>query len=204
MTLHGFPGETNSIESFEELGRQFLTQLMASRKCRRPSVYLLTVKQLEDESLKAYLTRFNKEKMTTDQDEKIMLAALLEGVWPRSPFMAELARKTPSTLQEFMDKVDDFINAEDTLIALTTQPERRSERETKGGQRKDRDGEQKAKSDQQESRQDGNVRRHNDGYVHYLEKTKEEEPTENKWQIEKYCTYRKTRGHRTEDCYNLK
>lgn len=40
-------------------------------------------------------------------------------VWPRNSFMAELARKTPTTLLEFMDQADGFINAEDTLWALT-------------------------------------------------------------------------------------
>ncbi|XP_035545937.1 uncharacterized protein LOC118348424 [Juglans regia] len=140
--------QPNFIESFEKLGLQFLTMLMASRKSRRPTAYLLTVKQREDESLKEYLTRFNKTKMTADdQYEKIMLAALLGGVWPRHPFMAELARKTPSILREFMDRTDDFVNAEDTLIALTTQQER-SEWEHKGGQKKDRDGGPKAKKDQ--------------------------------------------------------
>ncbi|XP_040988989.1 uncharacterized protein LOC121236611 [Juglans microcarpa x Juglans regia] len=111
---------------------------MASRRRMRLTAYLLTVKQREDESLKAYLTRFNKEKMTADnQDEKIMLAALLGGIWPRSPFVAELAKKTPSTLREYIDMADDFVNIEDTLITLTTQPERMSEWELKGGQRKD-------------------------------------------------------------------
>lgn len=33
--------------------------------------------------------------------------------------MTELARKTPMKLQEFMDRVDGFINAEDTLRVLT-------------------------------------------------------------------------------------
>ncbi|XP_041017884.1 cysteine-rich receptor-like protein kinase 15 [Juglans microcarpa x Juglans regia] len=57
-----------------------------------------------------------KECMTTDdQDEKITLAALLERVWPRSQFMAELARKTLVALREFMDQVDNFINAMNTL-----------------------------------------------------------------------------------------
>lgn len=39
-----------------------------------------------------------------DQDEKITLAALLGGIWPRSPFMAKLVRRTPKTLREFMDR----------------------------------------------------------------------------------------------------
>ncbi|XP_042944641.1 uncharacterized protein LOC122278527 [Carya illinoinensis] len=83
------------------------------------AAYLLTIKQKEGESLKAYLSKFNKERLTTDdQDEKITLAALLGGIWPRSPFITELVRKTPSTLREFMDRADDYVNAEDMLQAL--------------------------------------------------------------------------------------
>ncbi|XP_040988994.1 uncharacterized protein LOC121236616 [Juglans microcarpa x Juglans regia] len=137
MTLHGFPGEVaciafplilkglarvwfkslapGSIDSFRELARMFLTQFIACRRRKHPATYLFTIKQAEDEGLKAYLSKFNKECMTTnDQDKKITLAVLLGGVWPRSQFMAELAR-TPATLQDFMDQVDKFINPEDTL-----------------------------------------------------------------------------------------
>ncbi|KAF5458728.1 hypothetical protein F2P56_022738 [Juglans regia] len=126
MTLSGFPGEVacrafrlmlkgiargwfgtlrpGSINNFEELAKQFLTQFMTSRRHCKPSAYLLTVKQKERENLKTYLMHFNKERLTTnDQDEKITLAALLGGIWPRSPLMVELARRTPSTLREFMD-----------------------------------------------------------------------------------------------------
>lgn len=134
ITLHGFPKEIayrsfpltlkgatrawftslapNSIYSFEDLARLFIMQFMASRKRRHPEDYLLTIKQQEDESLKAYLARFNKERMSTDeQEEKIILAAFLGSIWPQHPFMAELARKTHTTLQEFMDQADQFINA---------------------------------------------------------------------------------------------
>lgn len=69
--------------------------------------------------MKTYLTCFNKERlMMDDQDEKITLAILLGGIWPCNPFMAELARMTPSTLREFMDMADDFVNTENTLQAL--------------------------------------------------------------------------------------
>lgn len=70
--------------------------------------------------MKTYLAHFNKERMMADdQDEKIMLVALLGGIWPTSPFLVKLARKTPFTLREFMDKANDFVNAKYTLIALT-------------------------------------------------------------------------------------
>lgn len=56
---------------------------------------------------------------TDDQDEKITLATLLGGIWPWNPFMAELVRRTPTTLWELMDKADGFINADDTFWSLT-------------------------------------------------------------------------------------
>lgn len=55
---------------------------MASR--RKPITYLPTTKQMEDESLKVYLTHFNKECMiSNDQDEKITLVALLGEICSR-------------------------------------------------------------------------------------------------------------------------
>lgn len=66
--------------------------------------------------MKVYLAYFNKKRlMTDDQDKKITLVAFLGEVWPHSPFMAELARNTPSTLREFIDRADEFVNAEDML-----------------------------------------------------------------------------------------
>lgn len=88
-----------SINNFNKPACLFLWQFMASRRRRRSVAYLLIIRQKEEERLKAYLARFYKECMTTnDQEEKIMLAALLGGIWPRKPFMEELVRNAPSTL----------------------------------------------------------------------------------------------------------
>ncbi|KAF5468932.1 hypothetical protein F2P56_013040 [Juglans regia] len=142
MTLHGFSSKVvckefhltlkgaarawfeallpGTIINFTKLACFFLTQVMASRKMRRPAAYLLMVKQRDDESLKSYISRFDRECITTyDQDEKITLAALLGGIWPCNPFMTEIAQRTPTLLREFMDHADGFINAEDMLLALT-------------------------------------------------------------------------------------
>ncbi|XP_042969059.1 uncharacterized protein LOC122301741 [Carya illinoinensis] len=158
MILHGFLGEVaclafsltlkgitrgwfgtlhpGTINNFDELAKLFLTQFMASRHHWRPTAYLLTIKQKEGESLKAYLTRFNKENLTTnDQDEKIILAALLGGIWPRSLFMIELAKKAPSTLREFMDRADDYINAKDILQALLESRKKETRHGSKGSNR---------------------------------------------------------------------
>lgn len=69
--------------------------------------------------MKVYLTRFNKEKLTTDDyKEKITPAALLGGIWPQNPFRTELARKTPLTLRKSLEMADNYVNAKDMLRAL--------------------------------------------------------------------------------------
>lgn len=49
------------------------------------------------------------------------------------PFMGELARRTPSTLRDFMDRVDEFANADDTLWALVGSHLEAKRNERKGG-----------------------------------------------------------------------
>ncbi|KAF5464252.1 hypothetical protein F2P56_014344 [Juglans regia] len=94
--------------------------------------------------------------------------------------MDELARKTPTTLHEFKDKADDFINVEDTLRALTTpirsEKERSEDHVKKGTLKRDRDGSSKTKKGQYEERRETSKR----------------------------ANYPRTYGHRTEDCRALK
>lgn len=93
MTLHRFPREVacrafpltlkgatqaqftslapNLVHHFDYLSQLFLLQFLASSQRRRPTTYLLIVKQQENESLKSYLFKFNKECMTADDlDQK--------------------------------------------------------------------------------------------------------------------------------------
>jgi hypothetical protein len=75
--------------------------------------------QAESESLKYFKTHFNKEKLAVDdQDERIVLAGILGGILLQSSFMEELARKNSSSLQEFINKAVEVINAKDTIMAF--------------------------------------------------------------------------------------
>lgn len=66
---------------------------------KKPTQYLLTLKQKETESLKNYVNQFNQEKLTVDDPkEDMVLAALFNGVRAKGPLMAELARKPLTTL----------------------------------------------------------------------------------------------------------
>jgi hypothetical protein len=100
-------------------------------------VHLLTLKQRETESLKDYMSQFNKKMFTMDKPkENIVLATLLGGVWLRGSFMLKLARRIPATLREFKEKVEDFMNIEDIIQALRKPNQKESGRSKKKKKKK--------------------------------------------------------------------
>lgn len=90
-------------------------QFIKGQKCRRPTIYLLTLKQGEIEPFRDFMVYFNREKLSVDNHYKsvVLVAAQL--------LHRALPRRTPSTLQYFMDKAKEFMNAEDTIKAFTDQ-----------------------------------------------------------------------------------
>lgn len=93
-----------------------------------------------------------------DQDGKIILAALMRGIWPRILFMIKLARKTPTTLRDFIDIVDDFLNVKDTLRALTASKKIEMEQAIRASQRmSSRMTPNKVRKSQHKKRQDEKV-----------------------------------------------
>jgi hypothetical protein len=53
-----------------------------------------------------------------DPKEDLIFAALLNGILVRELLMGELARRTPTSLSKLMDKIEEFINVEETMKAL--------------------------------------------------------------------------------------
>jgi hypothetical protein len=66
------------------------------------------------------MARFNREKVTVeDLTEDMIFAAIYQGISPEEPLMKKLVWKQPNTLQGLMDRVDEYINQEETLKAMT-------------------------------------------------------------------------------------
>jgi ubiquinone/menaquinone biosynthesis C-methylase UbiE len=67
------------------------------------------------------MARFNRDKVTVeDPTEDMIFAAIYQGISPKEPLMKKLVRKQPSSLQGLMDKVEEFINQEETLKAMAS------------------------------------------------------------------------------------
>jgi hypothetical protein len=96
-----------------------LTEFLAFRTQKKLSGYLLRLHQRSSETL--IVTSFNREKMVVEEPtEDMVYAALYQDILPEEPLMKKLARKQPSTLHGLMDKVEEYINQEETLKAMAS------------------------------------------------------------------------------------
>ena len=71
----------NSVSFFEELSKLFIKNFIGGQRHKRSSSNLLTIEQGENESLRSFITRFNREALSVDEvNDKLLLAAFHNGV----------------------------------------------------------------------------------------------------------------------------
>ncbi|XP_030926626.1 uncharacterized protein LOC115953230 [Quercus lobata] len=115
----------NSMSSFEELSKLFVNNFIGGQRHKRSLSSLLTIEQGENESLRSFITRFNREALSVDEaDDKLLLAAFHNGV-NSNLFIHKLYEKEPQSMAELVHSAQNFMNAEDAIIA---KKRKRSER----------------------------------------------------------------------------
>lgn len=66
----------NTVSTLKELSGHFVTHFIGGQRYRRSSTAILNIKQWEDESLRLYVTRFNKKALLIDKvDDKVLVTA---------------------------------------------------------------------------------------------------------------------------------
>ena len=115
----------NSISSFKELSKLFVNNFIGGQRHKLSSSSLLTIEQGENESLRSFITRFNREAMTVDEvDDKLLLAAFHNGI-NSNLFIHKLYEKEPQSMAELVHSAQNFMNAEEAII---TKKRKRAER----------------------------------------------------------------------------
>ena len=85
----------------------------------------MSIKQREDETLRSYISRFNKEALLIDEaDDKILVAAFMNGL-RKGKFLFSLYKNDLKTMSEVLYKATKYMNAEDALSAREEKPKRR-------------------------------------------------------------------------------
>ena len=104
------------MSSFKELSKLFVNNFIGGQRHERPSSSLLTIKQGKNESLRSFITRFNREALTVDEmDDKLLLVAFHNGV-NSDLFIHKLYEQEPQTMAELIHSAQSFMNAEDAII----------------------------------------------------------------------------------------
>ena len=71
----------NSINTFKELSVQFTSHFIGGHRYKKSTTCLMSIKQRGDETLRSYITRFNKEALSIDEaDDKILVVAFTNGL----------------------------------------------------------------------------------------------------------------------------
>ena len=107
----------NSISFFEELSKLFVNNFNGGQRHKHSSSSLLTIEQRENESLRSFITRFNREALTVDEvDDKLLLATFHNGV-NSDLFIHKLYEKKPQSMTELVHSAQNFMNAKNAIIA---------------------------------------------------------------------------------------
>ncbi|XP_030923261.1 uncharacterized protein LOC115950151 [Quercus lobata] len=92
----------NTMSSFEELSKLFVNNFIGGQRHKRSSSSLLTIEQGENESLRSFITRFNREALTVDEvDDNLLLAAFHNRV-NSDLFIHKLYEKEPQSMAELV------------------------------------------------------------------------------------------------------
>ena len=86
---------------------------------------LMKIKQQKDETLRSYITRFNKKALSIDEtNDKILVAAFTNGL-RKGKFLFSLYKNNPTTMSDVLYKATKYMNVEDTLLAREEKPKKR-------------------------------------------------------------------------------
>ena len=207
------------VDNFEQLSNASLHHFIGGQRPKRPTDYLLTIRQGEKETLRSYVKRFTWETLELDEaDDKVQLTTFKVGLRSRD-LVASLAKNPPKTMAEMLLRAQKYMNAEDAIVTIKDvekpgdkgrkddkrrgQKRKRPDRQiTDVNRRKDDKGTRKVKFTLLVMLVDKILMQIKD--EHYLKWSRPLHSSLNIRDKNKYCRFHKDHGHYTEDCRDLK
>ena len=207
----------NSINIFKELSAQFTSHFIGGHRYKKSTACLMSIKQRKNETLRSYITRFNKEVLSIDEaDDKILVAAFTNGL-RKGKFLFSLYKNDSKTMSEVLYRATKYMNAEDTLLAREDKPRKRDRLEDTHQDHRGKKPRTGDRRDEKRSKPPGGrftsftplnapldqvlMQIKDEGALTCPGKLKSD-PT--KRSRNKYCHFHRDHGHDIADCYDLK
>ena len=106
----------NSISTFKELSAQFTVHIIGGHRYKKSTACLMSIKEREDETLRSYISRFNKEALSINKaSNKILVTAFTNGL-RKGKFLFSLYKNDPKTMSDMLYRATKYMNAKDALL----------------------------------------------------------------------------------------
>ena len=106
-----------TIADFEHLNKGFIRHFIRGQRHKKPTGHLLNIQQIERESLRQYVTQFNKELLQVDEvEDQVILTTFQAGLLP-GDFFFSITKGQPKIVAKLLRKAQKYMNVEDAMLA---------------------------------------------------------------------------------------
>ena len=121
---------SSTIANFEQLNKGFVRHFIGGQQHKKPTGQLLNIRQAKGESLRQYVTRFNKELLQVDEvKDQVILKTFHAGLLPRD-FFFSITKSLLKTVAELLHKAQKYMNAEDAVTTKGVMTKRKQDEGT--------------------------------------------------------------------------
>ena len=106
-----------TIVNVEQLSKSFVRHFIVGQRDKKPTSHLLNIQQVEGESLRQYVTRFNKELLQVDKAEDQVILTTCQARLLPGDFFFSITKSPPKIVAKLLRKAQKYMNAEDAVLA---------------------------------------------------------------------------------------
>ncbi|XP_022893948.1 uncharacterized protein LOC111408418 [Olea europaea var. sylvestris] len=202
--------ESNSTTSFSDLADKFSAFFASSKRIRKTAASLMHLRQGQNETLRDFMTRFNKERLQIPDLHITAAVSALTYAIKCEAFKMSLSKTPSKTVTELLTRAEKYINMEETLNPRKVGPSH--DRVEHKRQHDPNPREEQHRKKQRQEVPPTPFTRLNTSKTNILMEIKDMK--ELKWPVRmrsppesrdmnKYCEFHRDHGHTTENCKAL-